>query len=137
MAYTLYGPVMLAAGIGCFGLLALVLALVGIYGVMSYSVRQRTQEIGVRTALGAGRREIIRLVLGRGLAVTLIGLGLGLAGAFAVTRLFSSMLFQVSALDPVVFVGVSVILAAAALLACFLPARWAARVDPTMALHYE
>jgi putative ABC transport system permease protein len=137
MAYTLYGPVMLAVGIGCFGLLALVLALVGIYGVMSYSVRQRTREIGIRTALGAGRREIIRLVLRRGLAVTLVGLGLGLVGAFAVTRLFSSLLFQVSALDPVVFIGVSVTLAVAAFLACFLPARWAARIDPTMALHYE
>jgi predicted permease len=137
MAYTLYGPVMLAAGIGCFGLLALVLAVVGIYGVMSYSVRQRTREVGIRAALGAGRREIIRLVLGRGLAVTLVGLGLGLAGALAVTRLFSSLLFRVSALDPVVFVGVSVTLAVAAFLACFIPARWAARVDPTMALHYE
>jgi predicted permease len=137
MAYSLYGPVMLASAIGGFGLLALVLALVGVYSVMSYSVRQRMQEIGIRTALGAGRGEIIRLVLGRGLMITLGGLGLGLAGALAVTRLFSSLLYQVSALDPMVFIGVSVTLAIAALLACFLPARWATRIDPATALHYE
>jgi putative ABC transport system permease protein len=128
---------MLASGIGCFGLLAMVLALVGVYGVMSYSVRQRTQEIGIRAALGAGQGEILRLVLGRGVMITLGGLGFGLVGALAVTRLFSSLLYQVSALDPGVFIGVSVTLAAAALLACFLPARWATRIDPATALHYE
>jgi len=137
MAFEVDGPAMVSGIIAGFGLLALVLAWVGVYGVMSYSVRQRTHEIGIRTALGAGSREIIRLVLVRGLMITAVGVAFGLGGAAALTRVFSGLLFQVSPLDPLIFFGVSVTLAAAVLLACFLPARWAARVDPALALHYE
>ncbi|MCP5109848.1 MAG: ABC transporter permease [bacterium] len=123
--------------IGSFGLLALVLAMVGVYGVMSYSVRQRMQEFGIRTALGAGQGRILRQVMSRGLKITLIGVALGLAGAAAVTRVLSSFLYGVSTFDPTVFTGVSLLLIAIALVACYLPARWAARVDPMAALRYE
>jgi len=122
---------------GLAGLLALVLACVGIYGVISYTVNQRTREIGIRVALGAQRRDVARLVLGRSLGLTLLGVGIGLGGAFAVTRVLSDILYGISATDPVTFVGVPVLLMLVALAACYVPVRRAMRVDPMVALRYE
>jgi len=123
--------------LGIFSALALVLSLVGIYGVMSYSVAQRTREIGVRMALGAERRHVVSLVLGRGLVLTLIGTVAGLAGAFALTRFLASLLYDVHPTDVATFVVVSLLLAAIATLACYVPARRATKVDPLVALRYE
>jgi predicted permease len=123
--------------VGAFGLLALVLAAVGIYGVTAYTTRQRTHEIGIRMALGASKRDILRLVLGHGLRLTLLGLGLGLAVSFALTRYLSSLLLGVTSTDAVTFSSVAILLCAVALFACFIPARRAMRVDPMVALRYE
>ncbi len=131
-------PARIAAGaLGSFGVLALVLAAVGIYGVMSYVVAGRTREIGLRMALGAQQGNVRGLILRQGMTLALIGSIIGLAIAFAATRLLKSILYGVSASDPMTFVGVSFLLGAIALLACWIPARRASRVDPMIALRAE
>jgi putative ABC transport system permease protein len=120
-----------------FGVVALLLSAVGIYSVMAYSVSQRAHEIGIRMALGAEPIHVFKLVVGRGMLLVVIGMGVGLAGAFALTRVMSGLLFSVSATDPLTFTGIPILLAGVALGACLVPARWAIRVDPMVALRHE
>jgi putative ABC transport system permease protein len=123
--------------IGTFATLAVVLAVVGIYGVITYTVQQRTKEIGIRIALGATREQVVGMVVRRGLTLAGVGVALGSAGAYAVSRVLASLLFGVSARDPWIFAGVSVLLASVAVAASWLPARRAARVDPMAAMRAE
>jgi putative ABC transport system permease protein len=137
MATSITRPRFIMMMLGLLASIALALASVGIYGLMSYSITERTHEIGIRMALGAQRGDVLRMVVGQGLRLVTIGLIIGLTGAFALTRLMSSLLYGVSAVDPMTFLAVSVLLAGAGLLACYIPARRATRVDPMVALRYE
>ncbi|MBA0089177.1 MAG: FtsX-like permease family protein, partial [Acidobacteria bacterium Pan2503] len=123
--------------LGVFATLALVLASVGIYGVISFMVGQRTHEIGLRMALGAQHRDVMRLVLGEGAKMALVGVAVGTAAALGLTRLMVNELFGVAPQDPLTFAAVAIVLTLVALLACYLPARHAVRVDPMVALRYE
>jgi ABC-type antimicrobial peptide transport system permease subunit len=123
--------------VGAFGVLALVLAAIGVYGVTSYSTNQRRHEIGIRMALGATRGDVLRLVLRRGIVLTVVGLVLGLVMSLGVTRFLESLLLGVSSTDALTFLAVGLVLGLVVLVACFIPARRAMRVDPAQALKYE
>ncbi|MEP7272054.1 MAG: ABC transporter permease [Acidobacteriota bacterium] len=133
----LFGERLMAILSICFGVLAALLAAIGLYGVLAYWVVQRTQEIGIRVALGASGRDIRALVLGQGMRLTAVGIVLGIIGAVSLSRLVSSMLFGISAMDPITIAGVAILFLLVALLACYIPARRATRVDPLIALRYQ
>ena len=135
--FSSFGQRIAGTFVGAFGLLALVLAGVGIYGVTAYTTRQRTREIGIRMALGASKQDVLRLVLSHGVRLMLIGVGVGLALSFAVTRFLASLLLGITSTDAITFSFVAILLCTVALFACFLPARRAMRVDPMVALRYE
>jgi putative ABC transport system permease protein len=123
--------------IGFFAITALLLATVGVFGVMAYSVSRRTREIGMRVALGAESGDVLRMILGQGLRTIFIGVAIGIAGSLLLTRTVASLLFGVTATDPLTYAAVTCLLIAVALLACWIPARRATRVDPLVALRYE
>jgi ABC-type antimicrobial peptide transport system permease subunit len=122
---------------GIVGTIGMLLAMIGLYGTVAYSVVRRTNEIGIRMALGAQHRQVLKMVVREGLLLTFVGIGIGLAVALALTRFLNSLLYGMSATDPLTFAGVSILLAAVALAACYLPARRATKVDPMLALRHE
>jgi predicted permease len=134
---SLYLQRMAATLLSIFGMLALSLAAIGLYGVMAHSVSQRTRELGIRVSVGAERRDIFILILGQGLAISVVGLLAGLLAALAVTRLTANLLYGVSATDPVTFIVIALLLLCVTLLACYVPARRATKVDPMTALRFE
>jgi ABC-type antimicrobial peptide transport system permease subunit len=134
---TLYQERLMSRLSSFFAILALILACIGLYGLLSYEVARRTRELGIRTALGAQRRELMRLVVRRGLLLALAGAIIGIATAMAVTRLMAAMLYSVRPYDPATFAGVGILLVLVALAACSIPARRAMRIDPMVALRYE
>ncbi|MGH9621688.1 MAG: FtsX-like permease family protein [Bryobacteraceae bacterium] len=123
--------------LGLFSALALSLAAIGIYGVIAYSVAQRTHEIGIRMALGAQRQDVLRMIFAQGAKIAGIGLAIGIALALGLTRLMGNLLFSVSAADPLTFAAVAIVIALITMLACYIPARRAVRVDPMLALRHE
>ena len=123
--------------LGVFATVALLLAGIGIYGVIAYSVAQRTQEIGIRAALGATKAMLLQLVLGRGVALTVVGLVVGILGSLGLTRLMASLLYGVGARDPATMLLVGTLLALVAVIACYVPARRATKIDPLLAVRYE
>jgi putative ABC transport system permease protein len=142
-SFGLYPFRMLGVVMGGCGVMALLLATLGIYGIISYSVAQRTRELGIRMALGALQKDILKMVIGQGMLLVIVGLGLGLLLSFALTQLLKSLLidlelyFPVSAIDPLTFASVTILLALVALIACYIPARRATEVEPSVALRYE
>ena len=137
VAESIWQPRLYATLFAVFAGGALLLAVIGIYGVMAFLVQTRTHEIGVRMALGATARDVFRLIVGRGMKLTAVGVVIGVGGAIALTRLMHSLLFNTSATDPFTFILISVLLSLAAFFACYIPARRAAKVDPLVALRYE
>jgi putative ABC transport system permease protein len=142
MSYPYWGPRLAAGMATAFGLLALLLATMGLYSVMTYAVSQRTREIGIRMALGARGTDVLRMVVWRGLRLTIVGMALGLAAAFGLTRvmknlLFKNLLFGVSATDPATFALIALLLVSVAFIASYIPARRATKVDPLQALRQE
>jgi len=123
--------------LGIFGVLGLLLAAIGLYGVLAFAVSQRTREIGIHMALGAGARDVLLMVIKQGMSLVLVGVVIGVAGAYAVTRTIRSLLFEVGTTDPLTFVAVLLLLVAVGFIACYVPARRATKVDPLEALRYE